>query len=264
MKNSSSWLRHYGAAATATRTGQHRGHNEDYAIAISQMAMAPHLGLFIVADGIGGLSKGEVAARRACEVVVEEIGEQARTSNPPDGNWGSILAKTMDRANRAVRELSAEHGSMGNALVVALRDSITRSVFISQCGDCRAYQFRPYRGLSRLTYDDNYRERFAAQKPPTCSPREEMHLLHWIGAERIAPDVVWLRLEPEERPNIMLLTSDGVHGGYSIETAQRRLRKLCRNFTVAVRKERDPTSMLNLFLTNSICTDDATMVAFVL
>ena len=50
-------------AAGATDVGRQREHNED------SFVVDLELGLFIVADGIGGAASGEVASRMAVEVA---------------------------------------------------------------------------------------------------------------------------------------------------------------------------------------------------
>ena len=54
-------------AAGATNVGMKRTHNEDCLIQV------PEENLFVVADGMGGHERGDVAAQLACNVLKENL-----------------------------------------------------------------------------------------------------------------------------------------------------------------------------------------------
>jgi len=56
---------------SSTHTGRVRQHNEDC------IGVHPELGLYVVADGMGGRSGGEVASRRAVETIGRVISSGA-------------------------------------------------------------------------------------------------------------------------------------------------------------------------------------------
>lgn len=120
--------------AACTDTGHRRPHNED------AHAEVPELGLYVVADGMGGHHAGEVASR----VVVDHVTEAVRA--------GSALDQAVSGAHLAVLEAvrsGAGREGMG-ATVVAAR-MVNREFQVTWAGDSRAYLFGGR--LRRLTRD---------------------------------------------------------------------------------------------------------------
>lgn len=120
--------------AAATHTGNRRPHNED------SCATFPDLGLFIVADGMGGHEAGEVASR----IVVDHVERGVRS--------GEALDQAVRSAHGAVLE-AVDKGEgpegMGSTVVAVLLDG--DSFRLAWAGDSRAYRFGS--SLERLTRD---------------------------------------------------------------------------------------------------------------
>jgi serine/threonine protein phosphatase PrpC len=122
----------------------------------------PDLGLFIVADGMGGHNAGEVASHLAVETIHGFIEESARTA---DITWpfGLEVNTSIDvnRLTTAVRlanrriygegTKSSELSGMGTTVVAALVAG-DRMTMVS-VGDSRIYRFRGGT-LEQLTSDD--------------------------------------------------------------------------------------------------------------
>jgi len=128
-----------------TDTGKKRANNEDAYL------LNDGLGLYAVADGVGGSEGGEVASRMAAETLAASLpdllGDKDRT--PPVG-----LVRTVDPAfsalqlavtlsNRTIRQARAQTtalADMGTTLTtLLLRD---KHAFIAHVGDSRAYLLR--------------------------------------------------------------------------------------------------------------------------
>ena len=109
-----------------TNPGCVRKNNEDYYI------LAPEVGLYVVADGMGGAQAGEHASKLAAETVLETV-MQAESPGP------ETLLKAFEEANRRVlQEASADADleGMGTTLVAVL-DS-PQGVLVASVGDSRA------------------------------------------------------------------------------------------------------------------------------
>jgi len=122
-------------SAHATHPGLVRQNNEDY------IRTDDRLGIYLVADGIGGHNAGEVASAVAGDTVFSIV-----HSNMPHTaveEYGELMIHAMNAAHWEVYGKARSDPScagMGTTLVVAIvRDS---RVFIANVGDSRCYLFR--------------------------------------------------------------------------------------------------------------------------
>lgn len=105
-----------------------RANNEDYYL------LAPSLGLFLVADGMGGAQAGEHASQLAAETVGEIVWRSSNLTTP------EILITALEEANRRV--LSAANADsklegMGTTLTAVLETGT--QAYVASVGDSRAY-----------------------------------------------------------------------------------------------------------------------------
>jgi len=130
-------MQHHSYGST-THVGNVRSHNEDVYRAV------PGLGLWIVADGMGGHEGGEKASALAADFIVEQIRE------------GEILSRAISQSHHAIkRAVADEKGPAGmGTTVVALR-VVDTSCEIAWVGDCRAYLWNG-ETLRQLTKDHSY------------------------------------------------------------------------------------------------------------
>ncbi len=120
-----------------TTTGMQRDHNEDCVGAF------PELGLWVVADGMGGHEGGEIASELAVNTIKEFVSE------------GGPLEQAIQKAHTEIIEAAQEgKGNRGmGSTVVALRLNGT-DYEIAWVGDSRAYLFNA--ALRQLTRDHSY------------------------------------------------------------------------------------------------------------
>jgi protein phosphatase len=119
--------------AQLTDIGLVRALNED------SLCVSPKLGLFAVADGMGGHLAGEVASATALEVLEQELGKRLHNGEFPD----HALVDAVQEANRKVFELSSANqqwSGMGTTITACLRRG--EVFYIAQAGDSRAYLLR--------------------------------------------------------------------------------------------------------------------------
>ena len=206
-----------------------RGHNED---AFLILELGDHLAC-AVADGLGGMDSGEVAAALAVEVVREHLTQHlarypqpsgrghgapgpghagAETEEPPaDDVTRELLRDAIWAAHRRIGEAGRLRGAvMASTLTLAV---LTPGRFeIAHVGDSRAYLFRPGGGLQQLTRDHSRVGELLWRGELTeaqARRHPQRHLLDQaVGAgELIRVDLMG---GPLERGDILVLCTDGL------------------------------------------------------
>ncbi|MBK1734779.1 hypothetical protein CKO15_05640 [Halorhodospira abdelmalekii] len=195
------------AFAAATDTGRVRTHNEDAWIA------RPEQGLWVVADGMGGHSAGEVASALAVQEIAAGVAR------------GHGLEQAIRRAHEAILEaVAVGQGAPGmGTTVVALALAGSR-YHIAWVGDSRAYLWNG-RSLRQLTTDHSYVQRLVDAGVIAASEaayHPERHTVtQALGvAETIVVDSVTGTLTRGEQ---ILLCSDGLSGEVEAEEIAQRL-----------------------------------------
>lgn len=99
------------------------------------------LGIFMLADGMGGHNAGEVASALAVETVYNALKSSIATTT--DDSLFDLIINAMQAAHSDINQkarTSLTYMGMGTTLVVAiLRDN---TAFIAHAGDSRAYHFQ--------------------------------------------------------------------------------------------------------------------------
>lgn len=125
-----------------------RDNNED------AYCLRPDLGVFVVADGMGGLASGEVASRLAVTSIPPMVLERLGHHDRPD----EALRTAIECASQAILSSCSQEkgpGRMGTTAVVALVRP--DRAFVANLGDSPAYLVRGDRVI-RLTLDHTVAE----------------------------------------------------------------------------------------------------------
>lgn len=218
--------------AAADDIGRSRQRHEDAHL------VAPEVGLFIVADGMGGHPAGDVASRMATDEVKRTLSDATsghiidRYVTRPDlaarRNVFARLKRAIERANEVVREAGRENRAyrgMGSTIDVVW---LARNhAFVAHAGDGRVYMARR-RAMLQLTQDHGKLEMLKASgelRPAKQSYRNA--LLNAVGiSENVMVDTLFVDLHRGDR---LLLCTDGVHGQIRSEA---RLAQLIRGGSV--------------------------------
>ena len=226
-------------AAVLTDTGCVRERNEDTFLVDIEM------GLFIVADGMGGRRGGDIAARLAVESLLAAIRERLAKDSalrPEDlAGMSGLLEGAVVIASQAIRDEGAaniEYLGMGAALVAALVAG--GHVHIAHMGDSRAYLLRRNE-LLRLT--DDHTIIGALLRHGEISPEEAVdhpaqgRLTRFAGMEPMMdPSMRSMELQAGDR---LMLCTDGLWGAVgdvqlkSIMAEGNNPEETCRNLIAA-------------------------------
>jgi serine/threonine protein phosphatase PrpC len=181
----------------------------------------PELGLFVVADGMGGHNAGEVASHMAVETIRAFIAESAaagditwpfglETGNSIDTNRLTTAVRLANRRIYTEGAKSPDLSGMGTTVVAALvaGDRMT----IVSVGDSRLYRLR--RGaLEQLTKDDTWLASVLGEKQAEdADPQHPLrHVLTSVVGTKddVKPGSREEQLVAGDR---FLLCTDGVHG----------------------------------------------------
>jgi serine/threonine protein phosphatase PrpC len=140
--------------ASLSIEGPVREHNEDcvtYWLPKDQDEWRSHGALVILADGVGGQARGEVASQLACQTAVKSFLEAKPLAVPTQ-----TLAQIFNAANIAIYDENAKHNGSGR-MATTLTACIFRhnEVNIGHVGDCRVYAIQQGR-IRRVTNDHSY------------------------------------------------------------------------------------------------------------
>jgi serine/threonine protein phosphatase PrpC len=202
--------------AAKTDVGMKRTHNEDY------FSLMEDEQLFIVADGMGGHSSGEVASRLAAETVSEFYqrtkDEEATWPYKMDRNRSYVenrLVCGIKLANYKIYEAASKDirfKGMGTTLVTALVHG--SKIYVAHVGDSRAYHINNGK-ITQITRDHSLLEDYKDAKAD-MTEEEERNFPHKNVITRALGmrDAVEVDITSQEVDDgdIFLLCSDGLSG----------------------------------------------------
>ena len=147
-------LRNALEVAALTDAGLVRSFNED------SIATDASLGLFVLADGMGGYKAGDVASGMATTMIVNELRQTLRGLKPGEPGPASgrsaesdVIRKAVMHANLAIlkaAEANPQYRGMGTTLALAL--FCNNRLIMVHSGDSRLYRLRQNQ-LVQLTQD---------------------------------------------------------------------------------------------------------------
>ncbi len=226
------------------------------------------LGLYVVADGMGGHVAGEVASRIAVEMInksfkkwITEKASEDELFGTPDSSLsllGNYVLSSIRLANKVVYEMALEHKEyhgMGTTVVLIL---ITPELMIAaNVGDSRLYMLRDGE-LERLSKDhtivaEQVELGMMTKEEAENSPMKHILTRNFGSSEDVVPDI--FEIEPMDNDRF-ILCSDGLTDLVkddeimNITQEGNSPESICRKLldTVLRRGAHDNTTIISLFL----------------
>jgi PPM family protein phosphatase len=174
----------------------------------------PALRLYMVADGVGSTSHGDVAAGLVVEQLPTYVARHLLGADLRDAQAAARLGRAVVELcdNLYTRSQTDPQLASADTTLVAAVVSGSRAV-IAHLGDSRAYLYRDRR-VQQLTSDHTIVQ--AVVDAGEISPEQAAHhpqrsvvIRHVLMTPPAKPDVSALDLQPGDR---ILLCSDGLHG----------------------------------------------------
>jgi serine/threonine protein phosphatase PrpC len=204
----------------STDVGLKRDHNEDSYLCNDE------LGLYAVADGMGGHLGGERASRIAIEVLEKEMKERLQLQHiEASSSVAAAMQEATRLASRSIFETaqtSPEFAGMGTTLTGLCIQG--QHLTLCHVGDSRAYLFRDGRAR-QLTEDHSWIQEQV--RAGLLSPGDAMVsrfrniITRSVGFEpSVIPDLFTM---PVEAGDCYLICSDGLSNYFSVEEIGRIL-----------------------------------------
>lgn len=213
--------------AGRTHVGRQRSHNEDTFFAETQLQRLDgpsgnHLkvkGLYVLCDGMGGHSGGEVASSLAVETLRTYWTDHWQTELPDE----ATVKEAILQANQAIFDKNdvenrAGNARMGTTLVMVL--IVDSQVVVAHVGDSRLYSLTR-QGLSQITTDHEVgqREINRGVEPAIAYARPDAYQLTQAlgprGNNEVNPTITTLQLSQD---TLFLLCSDGMSDNDVLES----------------------------------------------
>lgn len=200
-------------SVAVTDTGRVREHNED------MIGSDSDLGLFVLADGMGGYNAGEVASGIAVKTIINLVKESAVREDlaVQDSETGLsrpsiILRDAIHRANKIIYHTSKTQPQcegMGTTVVACMFHD--NKVSIAHVGDSRLYRLREAR-FEQMTLDHSLLQElvdrgFYSQEEAQRATNKN-YVTRALGVEQNVE--VEIHEEPVQRGDYYVLCSDGL------------------------------------------------------
>lgn len=204
---------------SAQSNGRQRDHNEDTLFSLTAVLADGvrdlPMGIFVIADGMGGHQMGEVASSAAARMMVDYLIKKLYSPilGVDDEGMSESIQEVMENGVReAHRAVQRQAPGGGTTLTSAL--VLGEQVTMAHVGDSRAYFIYPDGRMKVITQDHSYVQRLIelgqiTEKEAQNHPQRNV-LYRALGqAEPFKPDINTYEFP---HPGYLMICSDGLWG----------------------------------------------------
>ena len=168
--------------------------------------------LFIVCDGVGGLNKGEVASKLACEKFAENFNISSKSLLPNRKNILEAFEHTQNAFNKYIEQDSEAKGMATTLVSVHIHKY---GLSITHCGDSRFYHIRNGKILWQTQDHSVINELIKAgvmtEEEAKNSKRNKIsRAIQGNNVKKTKPDIHFIN--NLQKDDYLFLCSDGVSG----------------------------------------------------
>jgi serine/threonine protein phosphatase PrpC len=191
--------------------GNYRENNED-SIDVKQF---PDLTVSIVADGMGGQAAGEIASKRAIDIIPRELRKNLTPQATADA-VKAITRRAIVQANEEIMAMGAldkDMKNMGTTVVMAIWRK-GPELFVTGVGDSRCYLIRN-KQIQQLTVDHSLAQALVEARTISAAEAKDHRfknvLWKYLGSKEVGegPEVHVVPIQAGDR---FLLCTDGLTG----------------------------------------------------
>src|SRR5262249_19586648 len=156
----------------------------------------------LVADGMGGQAAGEIASKRAVEVIPRELRKHLQPNTDPE-KAKAIIRKAVVQANEeiiAMGALDRDLKNMGTTVVLAIWRKNSSTMYVTGVGDSRGYLIRD-NNISQLTVDHSLAQALVEAKTISAEEARDHRfrnvLWKYLGSKEVGegPEVKVVQLQ---------------------------------------------------------------------
>lgn len=169
------------------------------------------VGLFVIADGMGGHANGQIASRMAIQAISDTVAPTLLQQEDIDEKFDELLKEGVHRANLSIYQRNRQQERMmGTTMTAAL--VVGTTAHIVNVGDSRTYRYRPGEGLKQLTRDHSMVARLVEDgviKRDDIYTHPKRNQIYRCLGEKASVELDAF-VEPLQAGDVLLLCSDGL------------------------------------------------------
>lgn len=215
-----------------------RDYNQDF---VSWLSLSDSASIYVLADGMGGYSHGDIAAKVVSESIIEYVGQNVEKLNPTE-----LLKDAISYANDCLmlKKLALSVKQMGSVIAILL--IVENEAFITWLGDSRIYLYRNSMEVYRSKDHSVINELYKIETLRVIDLEKYSNIVtkSVMGTDKI-DDVEIFKIKIE-KGDVFVLCSDGVHKQFPVSLIAEKAQEVLTDMTEFSKVALDNISFLRV------------------